>query len=105
MVQNLTKWGIRPTFLDPAMGAVQARRATLAGDCPENHTNGNAEQTMLPVKKKSRMRTRTRRAHHALKPVTLSPCPRCGKAKLPHAACGCGYVSGKLVLPTEEAEG
>jgi len=61
---------------------------------------------MLPVKKKSRMRTRTRRAHHALKPVTLSPCPRCGKAKLPHAACGgCGYVSGKVVMPTGETEG
>lgn len=60
---------------------------------------------MLPGKKKSKCRTRTRRAHHALKPVNLSPCPKCGKPKLPHAACGiCGYVSSKVVLPTKEAE-
>ncbi|MGB2986802.1 MAG: 50S ribosomal protein L32 [Phycisphaerae bacterium] len=58
---------------------------------------------MVPVKKKSKCRTRTRRAHHALSPVTLSPCPKCGKAKLPHAACGvCGYVSAKVVLPSAE---
>lgn len=60
---------------------------------------------MLPVKKKSKCRTRTRRAHHALHPVTLSLCPKCGKAKLPHAACGvCGYVSAKTVLPVGQAE-
>ncbi|MHC4697636.1 MAG: 50S ribosomal protein L32 [Planctomycetota bacterium] len=60
---------------------------------------------MLPVKKKSKCRTRTRRAHHALKPVTLSACPKCGKPKLPHAACQiCGYVSAKVMLPTPEKE-
>ena len=61
---------------------------------------------MLPVKKTSKCRTRTRRAHHALPRVTLCPCPKCGKPKLPHAACGvCGYVSNKLMLPTSESEG
>lgn len=60
---------------------------------------------MLPVKKMSKMRTRTRRAHHALKPVNLAACPTCGKPKLPHAACAtCGYVSAKLVLPQDEKE-
>lgn len=55
---------------------------------------------MLPVKKISKTRTRTRRAHHALKPTNLCSCPKCGKSKLPHAACaGCGYVSAKLILP------
>jgi large subunit ribosomal protein L32 len=54
---------------------------------------------MLPVKKISRCRTRSRRAHHALTPVNLATCPKCGKEKLPHCACGvCGYVSPKLVL-------
>lgn len=49
---------------------------------------------MLPVTRKSKMRKRTRRAHHALKPVHLIACPQCGQAKLPHAACGqCGYVN------------
>ncbi len=58
---------------------------------------------MLPVKKKSKSRSRSRRAHNALRPVTLSPCPKCGKPKLPHAACEtCGYVSAKLVLPAGE---
>lgn len=58
---------------------------------------------MLPVKKISKTRTRSRAAHHALRPVNLSPCPKCGKPKLPHAACGiCGYVSAKLTLPSDE---
>lgn len=60
---------------------------------------------MLPKQKKSKCRTRTRRAHHALRPITLSPCPKCGKAKLPHAACGvCGYITAKVMLPASEAE-
>lgn len=60
---------------------------------------------MLPVKRKSKCRTRTRRAHQALRAKTLVACPNCGKAKLPHAACSvCGYVSPKLILPVEEEE-
>lgn len=60
---------------------------------------------MLPVKKMSKARTRSRRAHHAYKPINLSPCPKCGKPKLPHCACGiCGYVSAKVVLPVGEQE-
>lgn len=54
---------------------------------------------MLPVKKTSKTRTRTRRSHHALKPTNYSYCPHCGQAKLPHAACGkCGYVNPKTTL-------
>jgi len=61
---------------------------------------------MLPAKKKSKMRTRTRRAHHALRPANLVPCPKCGQAKRPHAACSnCGYASAKVALPTESEEG
>ena len=49
---------------------------------------------MLPVTKKSKMRKRTRRANHALRPVALIACPQCGHAKLHHAACrNCGYVN------------
>jgi large subunit ribosomal protein L32 len=49
---------------------------------------------MLPVQRVSKMRKRTRRAHHALKPIKLMACPQCGSAKLGHAACGnCGYVN------------
>ncbi|HPB93852.1 MAG TPA: 50S ribosomal protein L32 [Anaerohalosphaeraceae bacterium] len=54
---------------------------------------------MLPTKKTSKSRTRTRRSHHRLKPTNYSYCPHCGQAKLPHAACSkCGYVNPKTTL-------
>ena len=60
---------------------------------------------MVPAKKKSKCRTRTRRAHHRLPMITLAACPKCGKPKLPHAACGtCGYVSSKLALSFGDKE-
>lgn len=60
---------------------------------------------MLPVKKTSKSRTRTRRAHHRLKPVNYSPCAKCGQAKLPHAACAnCGYVNPNMTLKLGKEE-
>ena len=60
---------------------------------------------MLPVKKTSKCRTRTRRAHHRLKAVRTISCPKCGNRKLPHSACeNCGYVSAKVALPVETEE-
>jgi len=54
---------------------------------------------MLPKKKMSKCRTRTRRAHHRLKPVHYSVCKKCGQAKLPHAACqNCGYLNPAITL-------
>ena len=54
---------------------------------------------MLPKKKTSKSRTKTRRSHHALKAVNYSVCSQCGEAKLPHAACAnCGYVNSKISL-------
>jgi len=54
---------------------------------------------MLPVKKISKTRTRTRRSHHSLKPVNYSVCKKCGQAKLPHAACAnCGFLNSKITL-------
>ena len=61
---------------------------------------------MLPVHKKSKMRKRTRRSHHALRPVQLMSCPQCSQAKLPHAACqNCGYVNShtSIKVGTEES--
>ncbi len=58
---------------------------------------------MLPTKKTSKARTRTRRAHHRLKSVNYSACPKCGQAKLPHAACAnCGYLNPKITLKIAE---
>ena len=60
---------------------------------------------MVPVKKTSKCRKRQRRSHQALGAVNLVACPKCGKSKLPHAACrNCGYVSSKLALPVEEQQ-
>jgi large subunit ribosomal protein L32 len=60
---------------------------------------------MLPVTKKSKMRKRTRRAHHALRPVHLIACPQCGQAKLPHAACAnCGYVNRRTTIKVHTEE-
>ncbi|TFG50633.1 MAG: 50S ribosomal protein L32 [Candidatus Brocadiia bacterium] len=60
---------------------------------------------MLPVKKTSKMRTRTRRSHHALKPVNYSVCPKCNNARLPHSACeNCGYVNPKITLKLGKEE-
>ncbi|MHC4323491.1 MAG: 50S ribosomal protein L32 [Planctomycetota bacterium] len=54
---------------------------------------------MLPVKKTSKSRTRTRRSHHSLKAVNYTVCKKCDQAKLPHAACdNCGYVNSDITL-------
>ncbi|HIJ71545.1 MAG TPA: 50S ribosomal protein L32 [Planctomycetes bacterium] len=54
---------------------------------------------MLPKKKTSKSRTRTRRSHHRLPAANYSLCQRCGNAKLPHAACDkCGFVNPKITL-------
>ncbi|MBN2456024.1 MAG: 50S ribosomal protein L32 [Sedimentisphaerales bacterium] len=60
---------------------------------------------MLPTKKTSKSRTRSRRSGHSLKPVNYSVCKRCGNAKLPHAACkSCGYVNPKITLKLAEEQ-
>lgn len=60
---------------------------------------------MLPARRTSKARKRKRRAHHALGRPNLVACPKCGVAKLPHAACeNCGYVSSEVVLAISEEE-
>ncbi|MHC4123877.1 MAG: 50S ribosomal protein L32 [Planctomycetota bacterium] len=60
---------------------------------------------MLPKKKMSKARTRTRRSHHSLNPVNYSVCKKCDHAKLPHAACdNCGYVNPKVTLKLGKEE-
>jgi large subunit ribosomal protein L32 len=54
---------------------------------------------MLPVKKTSKTRTRSRRSHQRLKAINYVACKKCGQAKLPHAACeNCGYLNPKITL-------
>jgi large subunit ribosomal protein L32 len=53
----------------------------------------------LPKKKLSRARRGKRRAHMALVAKNRSVCPRCGRDKMPHRACGhCGFYKGKEVV-------
>ena len=60
---------------------------------------------MLPTKKTSKSRTRTRRSHHRLKVVNYSLCSKCGQAKLPHAACtNCGYLNSTITLKLGKEE-
>jgi large subunit ribosomal protein L32 len=60
---------------------------------------------MLPTKKTSKSRTRTRRSHHRLKAVNYSLCSKCGHAKLPHSACeNCGYVNEAITLKLGKEE-
>jgi large subunit ribosomal protein L32 len=53
----------------------------------------------VPAKRRSRSEARRGRSHQALKKVKLNQCPKCGKALLPHRACGfCGFYNGREVL-------
>lgn len=53
----------------------------------------------VPAKKRPRSEARRGRSHQALEKVTFAACPKCGKATLPHTACGfCGTYKGKQVL-------
>ena len=54
---------------------------------------------MVPKKKTSKSKTRSRRSHHGLKSLNLVACPKCGASKPPHNACdNCGYVSSKVAI-------
>jgi large subunit ribosomal protein L32 len=44
-----------------------------------------------------------RRAHQKLTAPTLSKCPECGEAILPHHACpNCGHYKGRKAVEIEE---
>ena len=52
----------------------------------------------LPKKKHTRARKGGRSAHHFLTAPSLSTCPNCKAAALPHRVCGeCGFYNGRNV--------
>jgi large subunit ribosomal protein L32 len=56
----------------------------------------------VPKKRQSKSRKRMRRAHDALTPPNLSPCPQCGEPRLPHRVCSsCGHYNGRMVFEVE----
>jgi large subunit ribosomal protein L32 len=53
----------------------------------------------VPKRKKSRSRTRSRRAQWKAAPLTLVACDRCRETKLPHTVCGnCGTYNKRQVI-------
>lgn len=57
----------------------------------------------VPKKKVSRSRRGMRRSHHGLSLPSLSVCPQCHEAKLPHQVCPhCGQYKGNEILRIEE---
>jgi len=51
---------------------------------------------LTPKGKMSRSRTRSRRAQWKTAAPTLTKCPRCKEAQLPHTACpSCGWYAGR----------
>ncbi len=58
-----------------------------------------------PKHRHSHSRTHKRRAHDALETKSISLCPNCREAKLPHRACPhCGYYRGRQVIAVKKAE-
>jgi len=57
-----------------------------------------------PVKRHSRTRRNKRRSHDFLTPWSLSICPQCHEAKLPHRACPkCGTYKGMEITPLKKS--
>ena len=53
----------------------------------------------VPKRKKSRSRTRSRRAQWKAAPLTLAACDRCGQTKRPHTLCeNCGTSNKRQVI-------
>ena len=53
----------------------------------------------VPKRKKSRSRTRSRRAQWKAAPLTLAQCDNCRETKIPHQVCtNCGTYAGRQVL-------
>jgi large subunit ribosomal protein L32 len=58
-----------------------------------------------PVKRHSRSRRNSRRAHDFINPPANSVCPQCNEPKLPHRACpNCGTYKGREVVNVEKGE-
>jgi len=56
-----------------------------------------------PVKRHSKTRRNTRRAHDFLTAPQATLCPQCNEPKLPHRACkNCGTYKGREVIPMEK---
>lgn len=59
---------------------------------------------MPPKRKLAKAWKGWRRSHDALKPKSLSICPRCNQPKYPHRVCGtCGYYKGEMIVDMKKS--
>lgn len=57
----------------------------------------------VPKRKTSKSKRDKRRTHQKTDGPTLTECPQCGEARLPHHACPeCGYYKDRNVLDVED---
>ena len=53
----------------------------------------------VPANRQTSSRKNRRRAHHSLKKIAVSYCPKCKEAMTPHVACkNCGFYNGREVI-------
>ena len=53
----------------------------------------------VPKRKTSKSKRDMRRTHKKIDAPSISSCPQCGQARLPHHACpGCGHYNGRTVI-------
>jgi len=56
----------------------------------------------VPKRKTGRAKTAARRANHVVEAPSISVCPQCHQAKLPHRVCAsCGFYKGKEIVDTQ----
>ena len=57
----------------------------------------------VPKRKTSKSKRDSRRAHAKVSAPSVSVCPQCGEAKLPHHVCkSCGSYNGRTVIEIKE---
>jgi large subunit ribosomal protein L32 len=57
----------------------------------------------VPKRRTSKSKKRMRRTHYKAVAPTLSPCPKCGEARVPHRVCpNCGYYRGERRIVIED---
>ena len=57
----------------------------------------------VPKRRTSKSKKRMRRTHYKAAIPTLSPCPKCGEARIPHRVCpNCGSYKGERRIEIED---
>jgi large subunit ribosomal protein L32 len=57
----------------------------------------------VPKRKTSKSKRDKRRTHQKTEAPSISTCPQCGEAKLPHHACSaCGDYKGRTAIAVDD---